>query len=176
MQSETERALRNLTILASISHNDKVNTNDETFSIYVPTVFRGIVRKWYAETRVSNSQKIQDTVRAGIAFVQSTSQELFSETNETYSKVSKKKQCARIFNSLQQTRTGLRNLKQTYKDDTGMQTQLQIIIDEVDDFVSIVMQQSKLNFLLSQSPTTVPTENLLPLHSGESYTPFTPIQ
>lgn len=158
MQSETERALRNLTILGSISHNDKINTNDETFSIYVPTALRGLVRTWYAEKRCSNCQKIQDTVRAGIAFVQTTSQELLVETCETYSKANKQKQCVRIFHSLEKSKLGLNNLQQTYRDDTTMHTQLQIIMDEIDDFVSIVSQQPQMHFLLmSSSPTIAPS-------------------
>tara|TARA_B100001989_G_C24549475_1_gene473276 strand:- start:538 stop:1101 length:564 start_codon:yes stop_codon:yes gene_type:complete len=160
MQSETERALRNLTILGSISHNDKINTNEETFSIYVPTALRGLVRTWYSEKRCSNSQKIQDTVRAGIAFVQNTSQELLVETTETYSKANKQKQCVRIFHSLEKSKIGLNNLQQTYRDDTTMHTQLQIIMDEIDDFVSIVSQQSQMHFLLlSSSPTVVPASS-----------------
>lgn len=154
MQSETERALRNLTILGSISHNDKINTNDETFSIYVPTALRGLVRTWYSEKRCSNSQKIQDTVRAGISFVQNTSQELMTENIETYSKANKQKQCVRIFHSLEKSKLGLNNLQQTYRDDTTMHTQIQIIMDEIDDFVSIVSQQPHMHFLLlSSSPT-----------------------
>ena len=85
MQSETERVLRNLTILSSISHNDKLNTNDDTFSIYVPTVVRGLVRFWYAEKRATNHLKIQEAVRAAIAFIQTTSQELLNEQKSSFS-------------------------------------------------------------------------------------------
>jgi len=155
MQSETERALRNLTILGSISHNDKVNTNDETFSIYVPTALRGLWRTWYSEKRCSNSQKIQDTVRAGISFVQNTSQELMTETIESYSKANKQKQCVRIFHSLEKSKFGLNNLQQTYRDDTAMHTQIQIIMNEIDDFVSIVSLQPHMHFLLLTSSPTI---------------------
>ena len=157
MQSDTERVLRNLTILGSISHNDKINTNDETFSIYVPTALRGIVRTWYSEKRCSNGQKIQDVVRIGISFIQNTSQELSSENSETYSKANKQKQCVRIFNALEKGKIGLGNLQQTYRDDTTMHTQIQLIINEIDDFISIVSQQPQMKYLLDTSPVTTPS-------------------
>lgn len=37
-----------------------------------------------------------------------------------------------------------------------MHTQLQIIMDEIDYFVSIVTQQSQMHFLLCSSPMTTP--------------------
>lgn len=149
MQSDTERALRNLSILGSISQNDKLNTNDETFSIYVPTVMRGAVRLWYAEKRSSNIQKIQETVRLAITFIQTSSQEFTPDQNETYSRASKQNQCRRMFQSLEKSKNGLTNLQQTYRDDTTMYTQLQIIMDEIDDFVSIANVQLNFQFLTS---------------------------
>lgn len=151
MQSETERALRNLSILGSISQNDKLNTNEETFSIYVPTVLRGVIRSWYAEKRSSNYQKIQDTVRTAINFIQTTSQNISTDINETYSRATKEKQCIRFFNSMEKSKFGISNLQQTYRDDTTMNTQLQLIMDEIDDFVSIVHDQPSLHFLLVKS-------------------------
>ena len=72
----------------------------------------------------------------------------------------KQKQCVRIFHSLEKSKLGINNLQQTYRDDTTMHTQLQIIIDEIDDFVSIVSQQSQMHFLLlSSSPTVVPASS-----------------
>ena len=158
MQSEAERVLRNLTILGSISHNDKLNTNEETFSIYVPTVLRGLARSWYSEKRNSNLQKIQDTMRYAIQFIQNTSQDIINDTAESFAKASKEKHCKRMFQTLDKSKTGLANLKQTYRDDVTMHAQLQLIMDEIDDFISIVgaNTQPQLQFLASScsSPTT----------------------
>jgi hypothetical protein len=154
MQSETERVLRNLTILSSISHNDKLNTNDDTFSIYVPTVVRGIVRFWYAEKRATNHLKIQEAVRAAIAFIQTTSQELLTEQTTSLSYQHKQKQCKRLYQSLSRCKVGLTNLQQTYRDDTTMHTQLELTMNEIDDFVSIVDTQDCFNYLhIIQTPS-----------------------
>lgn len=166
MQSDTERALRNISILGSISQNDKLNTNDETFSIYVPTVLRGAVRLWYSEKRCSNIQKIQENVRLAITFIQNSSQEFSSLTSETYSSAARQNQCRRMFNSLEKSKKGLANLQQTYRDDTTMFTQLQIIMDEIDDFITISKTQPLFHFLMSQPSNSSCPSPVLKLESS----------
>ena len=155
MQSETESVLKNLTIIANVSHNDKLNTNDETFSIYIPTVMRGSMRTWYGEKRACNMTKIQQTVRMAVSFIQTVSQE-FTQREETlglFSFATKTKQCKRMFDSLKESKNGIANLQQTYKDDITMHTQLKLVIDEIDDFISIISTQANLPFLIdSPSP------------------------
>jgi hypothetical protein len=155
MQSETESVLKNLTIIANLSHNDKLNTNEDTFSIYIPTVMRGSMRTWYGEKRACNMTRIQNTVRMAISFIQTISQE-FTQREETlglFSFATKQKQCKRMYNSLEESKTGLGNLQQTYRDDITMHTQLKIVIDEIDDFISIISTQVNLPFLIdSPSP------------------------
>ena len=152
MQSETERVLRNLTIVGSILQNDKLNTNDDIFSIYVPTVLRGTMRLWYSEKRSSNALKLQETIRSAISFIQNTSQEIINEINNTYTRAIKERQCKRMFETLKKCKVGMTNLQQTYRDDTTMFAQLQIIMNEVDDFVSITDDQQSLSFLTCSSP------------------------
>lgn len=149
MQSETEIVLKNLTILANVSHNDKLNTNEETFSIYIPTVMRGSLRAWYGEKRSNNIAKIQQTVRMAISFIQTVSQE-FTKREETlglFSFAKKIRQCKRMYDSLKESKIGISNLQQTYKDDITMHTQLKVIIDEIDDFIMIISSQDNLQFL-----------------------------
>ena len=66
---------------------------------------------------------------------------------------SKQKQCIRMYQALETCKTGLKNLQQTYRDDTTMHAQIQLVMDEIDDFISIVGMQTYLQFLsLCPSP------------------------
>lgn len=68
MQADAERHLSNLRVLAALSHNDKLNTQQDQFDIYSPTSMRGLMRFWYGETRAQNVQRVRQTVRAAISF------------------------------------------------------------------------------------------------------------
>jgi len=155
MQSETERVLRNLSILSSVSQNDKLNTNEETFSIYIPTPMRGVLRMWYSEKRNSNVIKIQEAVRLAVNFIQNTLQEVNSDNESLFTTQNKQRQCKRMFETLSLSRNGLSNLQQTYKDDISMSAQLKIVSDEIDDFIHITTnnQTTGTSFLMCSSPT-----------------------
>ena len=69
MHSDAERTLNNLHVLAALSQNDKLLTNEDAFDIHAPTTLRAISRYWYRERRSSNIQRVRICVRAAMEFV-----------------------------------------------------------------------------------------------------------
>ena len=140
MQTDTERVLRNLSILSNLSQNDKINTNGDIFVIYEPTYIRGIYRLWYGEGRQYNIQRIQEIVRIATATIRQDIQDVKTMNTEeqVFQKETKKRHYARLIETLAKSRTGLTNLQQTYKDDVSSSSQVQIIIDEINDFLQII--------------------------------------
>tara|TARA_B100002051_G_C16556966_1_gene545507 strand:+ start:299 stop:769 length:471 start_codon:yes stop_codon:yes gene_type:complete len=138
--SDVERVMRNLCILASISQNDKVNTNSDIFVVYQPTVLRGMVRLWYGEGRQLNIQRIQETVHCAISSIRQLMSDMNLMVNEDqkFQRIAHQKRCTRLIQTLSSARNGLNNLHQTYREDITMQSQIKIVIDEIIDFISII--------------------------------------
>ena len=139
--------LRNINVVGSIMPNDKLNTETPLFSVYVPTSIRGFWRMWNREDRESNISKIQFCVRQATAFIQTTMQnQVTSNSYVGKMKVATELQhCYRIIESLKNARIGLENLCQTYRDDASIVAKIQMIRDEIEDFLSattIVLQSS----------------------------------
>jgi hypothetical protein len=143
MNPENEKTLRNLGVLCALTQNDKMNTKEEIFIIYVPTALRGLARFWYGETREHNLQKIQACIRDAKQYISSTLNELnLIEKNNDGSvikQISIKTQsqlCHRMLNALKESESGLRSLQITYKDDATFTAQLDILLHEIQDFLT----------------------------------------
>ena len=147
MDSETERVMRNLSILGSVSQNDKINTNGDIFIIYVPTVMRGMMRLWYGEARQCNIQRLQETVRMATNAIRQyvTDIQQMTGDDQRFQKATKELWCKRLIRTLADSRNGLNNLQQTYRDDVTMHTQVKMLIDEVTDFLQIIQTSSEAN-------------------------------
>ena len=63
MQIETERTLRNLTVIGALHQNDKLITCNEVFAVHEPTSFRALYRWSYGENREGNLTRLQTVVR-----------------------------------------------------------------------------------------------------------------
>tara|TARA_B100001057_G_C22633589_1_gene865354 strand:+ start:429 stop:917 length:489 start_codon:yes stop_codon:yes gene_type:complete len=146
MQAEYERVLKNLSILATASHNDKVNTNDDIFSIYVPTYSRGAMRLYYGEKRSNNITKIQDNIRMATSFVTKNMKEITSDLTD-FNNAMIIQQSRRMLQALESSKEGLKNLQQTYKDDSATNTHIQILLREISDFLHILSNQNVSNLL-----------------------------
>ena len=148
MQSEAERALRNLRVIASLMHNDKLNTEGDTFTAYAPTAMRGAVRKYYGEHREGNVLRVQETMRAAKAFVvQALSCDYGSTDDGTVQRnvvaTTMQQQCCRMLAALESALVGLDHLRQTYKDDASISAKLDIVSDEIRDFLGAVATTRK---------------------------------
>ena len=139
MQTEIERMMRNVTVVASIMPNDKLNTEYEFFSVYTPTSMRGLFRYWSGETRETNVSKIQASIRQAAQFVQASMQNEVTTANNFSGRMkaaTQIQQCQRILDTLRKAVTGIDNLKQTYKDDASIVAKLHMIRNEIEDFLN----------------------------------------
>lgn len=153
MNSETETCLYNLHVLASLQHNDKLITNEDSFGIHVPTSLRGAIRFWYGEGREQNVKRVRLCVRTAMNFCSSSFHEVMAmQTGEKTegSDVMRMKitaivyQHRRMMDGLKQAREGLKNFLHTYRDDATFHSQIGLLISEVDDFIAGFSQESSL--------------------------------
>ena len=141
MQQENELTLRNMSVIAALAQNDKLMTDTEPFSVYMPTSIRGVVRFWYGETRTSNISKIQSCIRFAKAYITTTLSEYSGSApeREAFSvqicNQEKMQFCVRMLDTLRRCIIGLENLKQTYRDDVTTGCLLQSLVDEINDFI-----------------------------------------
>ena len=144
MESDVEVSLRNLLVLSSLRPHDKLQTCGSSFEVYSPTVLRGLHRMWTGEGREANSTRILDTVRTVRTYV-ATSLEMLAGMNGAMGnqvwRVSLERKCCRTVEAMQKAMEGVAHLKETYRDDANMCSRLQMVMDEVSDFLSIVRDQ-----------------------------------
>lgn len=154
--------LRNLGVLSALSHNDKINTKDDYFTIYYPTTMRGFARCiYYGEGREHNIFKIGQCIRDAKAYITTCMNEIVTEQTDDInpetnfmrklSLNSKTQTCLRMITSLEKSITGITSLKITYKDDASCTSKLECLIHEVEDFLattrSVVDSSSGLTLL-----------------------------
>lgn len=164
MQSDAERTLGNLHVLAVLSQNDKLLTNGDTFDIYSPTTLRAVWRFWHGEGRAANVQRVRICVRAAMDFVSKFMEDTTALAKSADGNVSPSTevttyvltvpdsaqvrietvamQHVRMLTALRSALGGLRNLLQTYRDDPALASQINLIINEVNDFVNVMEPHS----------------------------------
>lgn len=156
MDPENEQTLRNLGILAAVSQNDKLNTKDDTFTIYVPTTWRAMTRFIYGEGREHNIMKIQACIRNAKKYIETNLNEIHNleDSNPSFVKtitVSTQTQlCNRMIESLQGSLNGLMALMSTYKDDATATTKLTMMINEIQDFLNVTQRVTKASPVLER--------------------------
>lgn len=153
MQAEAERTLNNLNVLAALSHNDKLLTNDDCFNIHAPTTFRAMYRFWSGERRGTNVTRIRNCIRSAIEFVKSSLEEVTAvstmEGGQVSLDVNKLRlettavQHFRMVNALSKCRGGIGNLLQTYRDDPALASQIQCLVEEITDFLKVLDSHSQ---------------------------------
>ena len=147
--SEYDRILRNLFTLASVKQNDKLLTEGEYFAIYTPTALRGLCRYWWREGRDTNLLRITDTVRAAKHCVTSCISEHEKHEQDAASVSwrlhvqSDIQASSRMLKALADSARGLENLKETYDDDAGTGSQLDLLKDEIVSFLTVTNAVAK---------------------------------
>ena len=156
MQAEVERTLRNLCIIASLSQNDKLMTENEHFAVYTPTIARGFCRKWYGEGRDLNTIRIHETVRSAILYIHNIQDGEHVDANAPIhgmENAMKAQHCRRMTEALRNSVRGLENLQATYRDDFSMLSKLKVLIDEIQDFQAV--SQRRVEFTQSHTQAIV---------------------
>ena len=135
---EADRTLRNLTVIARVKQHDKLVTIGDTFAIYPPTYMRGIVRKWQGEHRDANLQRVQETFHAACAYIEAHGRRDASPSSAACESphATTKLKCTRLVDALRQCVAGLENMHVTYSDDTTSCVRIQILIQNVRDFLT----------------------------------------
>lgn len=156
LNSENEKTLRNLGVLSALTQNDKINTKEDIFSIYVPTSLRGLTRMLYGESRDHNISRIQNCARDAKQYISSilneidSSEEVDSSVMKRINNSTQTKMCNRMMNSLKDSVAGLSALQITYKDDASCVTQLEILINEINDFLQTTHHIAKTSPVLER--------------------------
>ena len=156
MQADIDKVLRNLGVVAALKQNDKLSTEGEFFTIYVPTAMRSVMRMLYRESREQNLVRCADCIRNAKTFVANTISEHGASSDTVPNNTSGTVQmrlhrhmqvqlCARVLNALSEATAGLDNLTQTYADDAAMLVQLRQLKSEVTDFLESTQTLAKLS-------------------------------
>lgn len=135
MQSEAERTLRNLSIVGLLKQNDKLMTLADTFAISTPTSYRGAYRKWLGEERMANLTRVGEAVRAGCAYVTAAREE---QCALPLQRQRLELSAQRMAEALARARVGLRHLGDTYADDSTCRVRIELLVQEVDDFLRVL--------------------------------------
>ena len=117
---EIENILINLRVLQSLPCHARLDTTTVLFRIHtqaawVPTPIK---RWWAAQNRVTDINRIRTLYSKAITHVQSNSND-----------------CERVKEYLQQSLTGLKNLKTTYRNDVTTVALIDVVIDNVDQLM-----------------------------------------
>lgn len=152
MDTEAERALSNLHVLAALSHNDKLLTNDDHFDIYYPTTWRAIMRTVYGERRAHNVQRVRNTVKLGIDAARRLLEDAHAlramgdacDPKLRLRRDSVVLQHLRMVDALTMARGGLCNLMRTYQDDAAHTSQIRLVVEEIDAFCTIIATHTAL--------------------------------
>ena len=146
MNTSDELTLENLHVLASISHNDKLLTNRDRFDIYSPTSVRGAYRMWLGESRHGNVQRVRATIRSAVQFchhsLQAIEELLACNDLEMRTRV-EILNFTRMFYALQHSRSGIENLLQTYKEDPGLRSHIELTLGDIDAFLCLMQPHEK---------------------------------
>ena len=155
MDTNADRALSNLYVLAALSHNDKLTTNDDNFDIDYPTTWRAILRTVYGERRSQNVERVRSTVRQGI----DAAQRSLSDANALAKAMNESQtidpqlllrrngvilQHLRMVDALTKARGGLDNLMHTYQDDAAHKSQICLVMEDIETFCAVIAHQSSL--------------------------------
>ena len=165
MDSDVERTLNNLHVLAAISQNDKLMTNEDGFDIYQPSSLRGLMRLWCGERRGQNVTRIRQTVRAAMRFAYQFLDDVHAMRGCGDATALRMRRDAttvhylRVCEALEFARNGLQNLLQTYRDDAAIASQMRFIMTELDDFAQIMRphtEQLRRESVLAAPPSMDP--------------------
>ena len=149
--SDIDRAMRNLCVISAVNQNDKLMTEGEYFSIYVPTTLRSWMRFLSNENRESNITKVCETVRIAKSFITSILSEDYAcehDSSDSFAtkmhKIEQVHIVVRVFEILSQVTHGLKNLSSTYKDDPALNARINNLISNINCFISNASRVSHL--------------------------------
>lgn len=169
MEGEVEKTLRNLTVVSMAKQHDKLITTCDTFAIQSPTPLRSLYRRWYGEGRDLNIQRLQECVHVACAHVSKLSCATHILSNDGIDEENRmalfqeSMRRVRLINALKGAQCGIRNMIDTYADDTSFQVRLRLLMQKVDDFLTSLRPLSEAP---SRPPSPVLQQHLGIQHPG----------
>jgi hypothetical protein len=133
-----EKTIRNLSVIGSLSHNDKLLTRGETFSIHTPTSMRGMYRYFVGESREENMKEVQDCITSAKQYVLNTIAQCERQENNFLLSMQIQERmdiCAQAIVSLEKSVVGLSNLVLTYREDASTYSKIEMMMNEVTLFL-----------------------------------------
>ena len=158
MQTDVDRVMRNLGVLAAVRPNDKLVTEGDFFTLYTPTTMRAAWRAFYGESRELNLKRITECVRGACAFVSCAAKEAEGRVGceppcTTVQQRTRLQTCARVLNALAQSLVGMENLGETYAADAATLVRITNLREEVVDFLETVQQLHNIELPPPPPPT-----------------------
>jgi hypothetical protein len=116
-----ENTLVNLRVIHSLQCHERLDTTQPLFKIHQPLSWVPVWAKrwWAAQTRRTDISRIHTLYQQSIHFV---------NTNHEHS--------MRIIEYIRDSKSGLKNLKTTYEQDSTVVAQINVIIDTVNDLLT----------------------------------------
>lgn len=114
-----ENIILNLKMLSQIKPNDKLYTENKMFKIDSPTVTQGLLRWFNDYSREKTMNDIDILVKHTEIYISS----IFDNSSKS---IEDNRVCQNILLEITKAVEGINNLKQTYKDDTFVQSRLDV--------------------------------------------------
>lgn len=147
--------LTDLWVVARLRANDKLLTyGGAKFEIQEPSVFQGLYRSWYRETRHQNVDNIVACVRRAKVMITNTLAEHSEHTGHISDRrgsvatevlvQEERHRCKRIVQGLVAALRGLKNLQTTYRDDVALVVRIEELRVEIGHFAATVLRDVRL--------------------------------
>lgn len=121
-----DNILLNLKMLSQINPNDKLYTEEGQIKIDIPTMMQGIYRWMNDYSRTKTMDDLDILINTTQTFVRNNiAQETRTEEDN--------RNCQKILVEISKSLTGIQNLKITYKDDTFIQSRLDVINEKTHE-------------------------------------------
>lgn len=124
--------MHNLGVVGRLLEQDKLVTNSIRFTIRPPAITREIMRRWYGEGREHSIEALNSLFSSALTLLAL----LHSDKAPSDQAVSK----GRLERHIQKALEGVKNLKQTYRDDVDMVARLSQLEDETGERLTRITQ------------------------------------
>ena len=132
-----DNILLNLKMLSQINPNDKLYTEEGQIKIDTPTVMQGIHRWMNDYPRTKTMDDLDILINNTQLFVK----ENIGKENRTEED---NRHCQKIMVEISKSLTGIQNLKITYKDDTFIQSRLEVINEKTYEIKNELSRQLQI--------------------------------
>lgn len=158
MNKINEKLLTNLKIIAKIKVNEKIYVNNNQFVIVEKNnILLSLFRAFYREDRNKNIIQINEIYDDIFIYVNNQLHSKYLQNNKNLSELEHETHLElcymlkRISDELFLSKTGINNLKQTYNHDTLIDSELDNIINRIDNTISKIKEKVILDVEIKEN-------------------------